>query len=84
MRNKKRLCLEELKTCSEIFHNFASPLATVAAAAVTVIGAAKVAETIVESRGEGSTGFAQPATGIVISDANAVGAGVTVSPSTAR
>jgi hypothetical protein len=80
MTNKKRFSLDELKACSDIFHNFASPLATVAAAAVAVIGAAKVAETIIEARGEGSTAFAQPATGIATGNANAAGAGVTVSP----
>ena len=44
MASKKRLSIEELKTCSEIFSNFFSPLTVIAAAIIAVAGASKVVE----------------------------------------
>lgn len=46
--------LTKLKTLSEIFNNFFSPIAIVVAAVVTLNGAEKIAATIVAG-GDGST-----------------------------
>jgi len=55
--------IEAIKAWSEIFSNFASPLAVVVAAVIAVRGANKVAERIVAAKGAGVTVQAQAPTG---------------------
>ncbi len=47
--NREQLTLVELKTCSEIFSNFAQPIATVLAAMIAVWGAKEVVNAIVSA-----------------------------------
>ena len=79
MTDKRRATLDTLKSWSEIFSNFASPIATVVAAAIAVIGATRIADTVV-ARGDGVTAISQPLTGTASGAVNAAGEGATLSP----
>jgi hypothetical protein len=57
------MVIEKIKMWSEIFSNFASPAAIVAAALIAVCGAKEVVEKVVEARGAGVTVQAQAPTG---------------------
>jgi hypothetical protein len=58
------MTLEEVRVVSEIFSNYAMPIATFMAAVVVVWGAKEVTEKVVEARGAGSTVQSQAPTGL--------------------
>jgi len=55
--------IERWKVLSEIFSNFAQPVAAIVVALIAVWGAKDVTDRIVEARGSGATATASPPTG---------------------
>jgi hypothetical protein len=79
--NRKSMSLEDAKVRSEIFHNYAAPIATIMGsiivAALAVDGAKQIATTVIEARGAGSIATATAALGTATGAANARGEGAT-------
>ena len=65
------MSMVDWKAVSEVFSNFAMPIATVVAAYVVAWGANRVTDKVIHARGAGETVQAQPPAGFAIGGTSA-------------